>query len=110
MYIADYSARIISYGGSSQVAGQGALSYNALSHAFYGSVNIAGKTVATTDQLPTMSLYATLANPDFSGTPTILSHPILFQNTSVLPAYYSLGRYIELDVMTANSKSGFSFL
>ena len=36
LYIADYSARIISYGGSSQVAGQGALSYNALSHSFFG--------------------------------------------------------------------------
>ena len=50
-----------------------------------------------------MNLYARLAGPHFSGTPTVLSKPILTQNTSCYPAWYSVGRYIELDVMTANT-------
>ena len=64
----------------------------------------------TTSQLPTMSLYATLAAPNFSGTPTVSNREILTQNTSVLPAYYNLGRYIELDVMTANTANLFNVL
>ena len=41
-----------------------------------------------------MELYALLANPNFSETPTILTKPILEQNT---------GRDMELDVMRANT-------
>ena len=102
-YLADYSSRIVSSGGSTSTTGQGYLSYSALGHIFYGSISIGSETVATTSQLPDMSLYATLAAPNFSGTPTVANREILTQNTSVLPAYYNLGRYIELDVMTANT-------
>ena len=43
---------------------------------------------ATIDQLPDMQLYPRLSGPNFSGTPTILSKPILAQDTSCLPAWY----------------------
>jgi len=102
-YLADYSTRIVSSGGSTSTTGQGYLAYYTLGHTFYGSVSIASDTVVTTSQRPTMSLYATLAAPNFSRTPTVSNREILTQNTSVLPAYYNLGRYIELDVMTANT-------
>ena len=67
-YLADYSTRIVSSGGSTSTTGQGYLSYYALGHIFYGPISIGSQTVATTSQLPDMSLYATLAAPIFSGT------------------------------------------
>ena len=102
-YLADYSSRIVSSGGSTNTSGQGYLNYYAVGHIFYGSISIGSDTVVTTNQLPNMSLYATLAAPNFSGTPTVANREILTQNTSVIPAYYNLGRYIELDVMTSNT-------
>ena len=57
----------------------------------------------STTQLPDMSLFATLAVANFSGTPTVVNREVLTQNTSVLPAYYNLGRYITMDVVTAST-------
>ena len=102
-YLADYSSRIVSSSGSTSTTGQGYLSYYALGHIFYGSISIGSNTVATTNQLPDISLYAPLAAPNFSGTPTVSNREILTQNTSVLPAYYNLGRSIELDVMAVGT-------
>ena len=65
-YSADYSTRIVSIGGSPSTSGQGYLNYYAAGHNFHGPVNINLDPVVTSSQLPNMSLYATLAAPNFT--------------------------------------------
>ena len=102
-------------------------------------VRIGLLTVATTDQIPSLAGYGPLASLAFTGQPhwvvnyynygsdTQYFDPIYsIKRDQYLPAYYNLGRYIELDVVTANTanlnfhrvgcydseyrKLGFSFL
>ena len=60
-------------------------------------------TIATVDQIPSLSTYAPLASPNFTGNPTVASNPILVRTTTLTPAYYGAGRKIELDVSGTNT-------
>ena len=90
-YLVDYSTRIVSTGGSTSFRAQGSLAYYASSQTcilwswYY------------------CTLYSPLAAPIFSGMSNVENGEILTKNTSALPAYYNLDRYIQLDIMTANT-------
>ena len=71
---------------------------------------LGGKTLATTDLIPSLTGYAPLASAAFMESPTVNGNNILGRNTTLSPAYYGAGRRIELDVSTVNSaKIDFQF-
>ena len=67
------------------------------------SGTLGGQTIATVNQIPSLSGYAPLASPALTGSPTVGGNPILGRTTTLDPAYYGAGRRIELDVSVANT-------
>ena len=59
-------------------------------------------TIALVSDIPIMTPYALLASPNFTGTPTLSSQPLLARARTLSPAYYNAGRRIELDCSTAS--------
>ena len=83
-------------GGIANTIAGGALSYVANSHMFMGIVKIGALTVATTDQIPSLTGYTTLASPAFTGNATLGGENTLTQAINIIPSYKSVGRYVEI--------------
>ena len=52
---------------------------------------LGGKTLATTDLIPSLTGYAPLASAVFTSTPTVNGNNILGKNTALSPAYHGAG-------------------
>ena len=89
-------------GGIASTAGGCAISYTAASHTFNGTVIIGSLTVAMTDLIPSLMGYATLAAPQLTGKTMLNGLSILTRDVTFLPAYTSVGRFIELGCSLAN--------
>ena len=98
----DYDGRIVCTGGVLNTAGGGSLTYTATTHTFNGTVKIGNLTVATTDLIPSLSGYATLASPQLTGNATLNAQTILTQSNFLQVVYTSLGRFLELGCSIAN--------
>ena len=55
------------------------------------SGTLGGQTIATVNQIPSLSGYAPLASPALTGSPTVGGNPILGRTTTLDPAYYGAG-------------------
>ena len=98
----DYDGRIVCTGGVLNASGGGSLTYTTTTHTFTGTVKIGSLTVATTDLIPSLSGYATLASPALTGNATLNSQSILTQSNFLQPVYTSVGRFVELGCSIAN--------
>ena len=61
-------------------------------------VDLVNYTMALASDIPSMTPYALLASPNFTGT-TLSSQPLLARSTTPSPAYYNAGRRIEWNVV-----------
>ena len=67
-------------------------------------------TTAQASDIPVMTHYALLASPNFTGTPTITSLPLLARATTLSPAYYNAGQRIDMDVSALLIRQGWIFI
>jgi hypothetical protein len=86
------------------------------SPAFTGTPTYGGNTLATVNQIPSLTPYAPLASPAFTGTPTISTTPTSGQTTAIADVNYvnsavsgsipSLVNYAQLNTATAQTFTG----
>ena len=82
----DHDARIVCAGGVANTLAKDAMTLTSASRTFNGTVITCTVTVATTYQIPSLTGYAPLDSPAFTGTPTCGGHT----NTSnTIYIYYS---------------------